>query len=120
MASTALTIISNGEGKTVARFLRKSFGHVSGYSHTLLAFMSGAEIRSDRPPDAKTYHAMGFLATSLIAHLTPANGDTFLVPTDSEVSADFTFNIYEKEGEIIVRCEDKAGVIFETNATRSS
>ncbi len=117
MASTALTIISDGEGKTIAKFLRKSFGHVSGYSHMLLAFMSGAEIRTDRPPDAKTYHAMGFLAASLIAHLTPSNGDTFLVPMDSDVSADFTFNIFEKDGVIMVRCEDKAGVIFETRAS---
>ncbi len=117
MASTALTIISNGEGKTVAKFLRKSFGHVSGYSHTLLAFMSGAEIRTDRPPDARTYHGMGFLAASLIAHLTPSNGDTFLVPLDSDVSADFTFYIFEKDGAIAVRCEDKAGVIFETKTS---
>lgn len=120
MATTALTSITDSDGKPLVRFLRRSFGHISGYSHQLLTFLSGAELRTDRPPDDKTFHGMGFLAASLIAEITNANGDTFILSPNSDNTADFRFTIYETEGELFVRCEDEGGVIYETNATRTS
>jgi hypothetical protein len=119
MASTALTTIIDSDGNPLVRFLRRNIGHVSGYSHALLSFLSGIEIRNDREPDEKTYHGMGFLAPMLIAGVTRANGDTFLVSPNADAPADFRFAVYENGGEVFVRCEDAGGLIFETNATRA-
>lgn len=119
MASTSLTIVSEADGRNVVRFLRRNVGHVSSYSHALISFLSGVEVRVDRPADSKTFHGMGFLAASLIAHLTPNNGDTFILSPDTENAADFTFKIFERDGDIFVRCQDDGGVIFETNATKA-
>lgn len=119
MANTALTIISDAEGKVVVRFLRRNSGHVSGYSQTLLSSLAGVEIRTDRQPDERTFHAMGFLAPAVIARLMPANGDTFILSPESESAADYTFSIFERDGDVYLKCEDSGGVMYETNASKS-